>query len=71
MKLGTLGLPSYRSFSLEELEAATNNFETSAFMGEGSYGQVSYNFMHINLSEESIHRIMLYIFIKKNVDSVV
>ncbi|XP_039139340.1 LOW QUALITY PROTEIN: probable inactive leucine-rich repeat receptor-like protein kinase At3g03770 [Dioscorea cayenensis subsp. rotundata] len=40
MKLGTLGLPSYRSFSLEELEAATNNFETSAFMGEGSYGQM-------------------------------
>ncbi|KAF8049374.1 hypothetical protein N665_2223s0001 [Sinapis alba] len=40
MKLGALGLPSYRTFSLEELEYATNNFESSAFMGEGSQGQI-------------------------------
>ncbi|MQL74606.1 hypothetical protein Taro_006990 [Colocasia esculenta] len=40
MKLGALGLPSYRSFSLEELEAATNNFDTSAFMDEGCHGQM-------------------------------
>nr|XP_010910488.1 probable inactive leucine-rich repeat receptor-like protein kinase At3g03770 [Elaeis guineensis] len=40
MKLGALGIPSYRSFSLEELVAATNNFETSSFMGEGSQGQM-------------------------------
>lgn len=40
MKLGALGVPSYRSFSLEELEAATNNFESSSFMGEGSHGQM-------------------------------
>lgn len=40
MKLGALGIPSYRSFSVEELEAATNNFELSSFMGEGSHGQV-------------------------------
>lgn len=40
MKLGALGIPSYRSFSVEELEAATNNFEPSRFMGEGSHGQV-------------------------------
>ncbi|THU45047.1 hypothetical protein C4D60_Mb02t13760 [Musa balbisiana] len=40
MKLGTLGIPSYRSFSLEELEAATNNFETSSLMGKGSHGQL-------------------------------
>ncbi|URD85483.1 STYKc [Musa troglodytarum] len=40
MKLGALGIPSYRSFSLEELEAATNNFETSSLMGEGSHGQL-------------------------------
>ncbi|EHA8590993.1 putative inactive leucine-rich repeat receptor-like protein kinase [Cocos nucifera] len=41
MKLGALGIPSYRSFSLEELVAATNNFETSSFMGEGSHGYIS------------------------------
>ncbi|KAL9436380.1 hypothetical protein AB3S75_022432 [Citrus x aurantiifolia] len=40
MKLGVLGLPAYRTFSLEELEEATNNFDTSAFMGEGSQGQM-------------------------------
>lgn len=40
MKLGALGLPSYRTFSLDELEEATNNFDTSTFMGEGSHGQV-------------------------------
>lgn len=40
MKSGTLGLPGYRTFSLEELEESTNNFDTSAFMGEGSHGQV-------------------------------
>lgn len=40
MKLGALGLPAYRTFSLEELEEATNNFDTSAFIGEGCQGQV-------------------------------
>lgn len=40
MKLGELGLPAYRTFSLEELEQATKNFDTSAFMGEGSHGQM-------------------------------
>jgi hypothetical protein len=40
MKLGALGLPAYRTFSLEELEEATNNFDTYAFMVEGSQGQV-------------------------------
>lgn len=40
MKLGALGLPAYRTFSLEELEVATKNFDTSAFMGEGSHGEV-------------------------------
>lgn len=39
-KLGALGLPAYRTFSLEEIEEATNNFDTAAFMGEGSQGQV-------------------------------
>ncbi|XP_020580299.1 probable inactive leucine-rich repeat receptor-like protein kinase At3g03770 isoform X2 [Phalaenopsis equestris] len=40
MKLGALGIPSYRSFSLDELEAATNNFDTSTYIGEGSLGQM-------------------------------
>lgn len=40
MQLGTLGVPAYRAFSLEELEEATNSFDTSTFMGEGPHGQV-------------------------------
>ncbi|RWR85415.1 putative inactive leucine-rich repeat receptor-like protein kinase isoform X1 [Cinnamomum micranthum f. kanehirae] len=40
MRLGALGLPPYQTFSLEELEKATNNFETSTFIGEGSHGQM-------------------------------
>ncbi|KAH6802544.1 Leucine-rich repeat protein kinase family protein [Perilla frutescens var. frutescens] len=40
MKLGALGLPPYRTFSLEELEEATNNFHASTFMGEGSRGEM-------------------------------
>ena len=48
MKLGALGIPSYRSFSLEELVAATNNFETSSFMGEGSQGQVCHCFCYVH-----------------------
>ncbi|XP_048137686.1 probable inactive leucine-rich repeat receptor-like protein kinase At3g03770 isoform X3 [Rhodamnia argentea] len=40
MKLGALGLPPYRTFSLEEIEEATGNFDTSAFIGEGSHGQM-------------------------------
>lgn len=30
-----------REFSMEELMEATNNFNSSAFMGEGSNGKVS------------------------------
>ncbi|TKY46320.1 inactive leucine-rich repeat receptor protein kinase [Spatholobus suberectus] len=40
MKFGTVGLPPYRAFSLEEIVAATNNFDTSSFMGEGSQGKM-------------------------------
>ncbi|XP_043690989.1 probable inactive leucine-rich repeat receptor-like protein kinase At3g03770 isoform X2 [Telopea speciosissima] len=39
-KLGALGLPAYRTFSLEELEEATHNFDSSTFMDEGSHGQI-------------------------------
>ncbi|KAK3405258.1 hypothetical protein EUGRSUZ_K01521 [Eucalyptus grandis] len=40
MKLGALGLPPYRTYSLEEIEEATGNFDTSAFISEGSHGQM-------------------------------
>eukprot|EP00268_Persea_americana_P031891 TRINITY_DN3114_c0_g1_i6.p1 TRINITY_DN3114_c0_g1~~TRINITY_DN3114_c0_g1_i6.p1 ORF type:complete len:789 (+),score=134.23 TRINITY_DN3114_c0_g1_i6:1277-3643(+) len=40
LRLGALCLPAYRTFSLEELQEATNNFETSTLMGEGSHGQM-------------------------------
>ncbi|KAL1352372.1 hypothetical protein AAHE18_06G161900 [Arachis hypogaea] len=39
-KFGTVGLPSYRSFSLEEIEAATNYFDTASLMSEDSYGKM-------------------------------
>lgn len=40
MKLGA-ALPAYRTFPLEELKEATNNFDTSDFMGETPNGQVT------------------------------
>lgn len=40
MKMGA-NLPAYRTFALEELKEATNNFGPSTFMGEGSHGEVS------------------------------
>ncbi|XLU26100.1 hypothetical protein S245_062166, partial [Arachis hypogaea] len=36
---GSVGLPPYRAYSLEEIEVATNNFDSARFMGEGSQGQ--------------------------------
>ncbi|XP_047314094.1 probable inactive leucine-rich repeat receptor-like protein kinase At3g03770 isoform X1 [Impatiens glandulifera] len=39
-KLGAQGAPTYRSFSFEEMEEATNNFDKSTFLGEGSLGKV-------------------------------
>ncbi|KAI8029728.1 putative inactive leucine-rich repeat receptor-like protein kinase [Camellia lanceoleosa] len=39
-KLGTQGAPLYRSFTLEELEEATGNFEKSTFLGKGSLGKI-------------------------------
>ncbi|KAL1112570.1 hypothetical protein V6Z11_D02G134200 [Gossypium hirsutum] len=40
MRSAAIGLPRYRVFSLEEIEDATNNFNPSNFMGEGSQGQL-------------------------------
>ncbi|KAH1038969.1 hypothetical protein J1N35_040712 [Gossypium stocksii] len=40
MKLVTQGSPVSRLFSLEELEEATNNFDSSMFMGESSAGKL-------------------------------
>ena len=40
MPFAPLGLSTYRVLSYEEIEDATNNFDSSAFMGEGSQGQV-------------------------------
>ncbi|KAK7824150.1 putative inactive leucine-rich repeat receptor-like protein kinase [Quercus suber] len=39
MKLGA-SLPAYRSYALEELKEATDNFDASSLIGEGSHGQV-------------------------------
>lgn len=40
IKLGALGVPPYRTYSLKELEDATHNFDTSAFINDGPYGQM-------------------------------
>ena len=40
-KLGTEGVPACRVFSLEELREATNNFDRSTFMGDGSKEKVT------------------------------
>ncbi|XP_027338526.1 probable inactive leucine-rich repeat receptor-like protein kinase At3g03770 [Abrus precatorius] len=39
-KLGREDLPVCRSYSLEELKEATNNFDNSTFMGENIYGKL-------------------------------
>ncbi|KAI3896955.1 hypothetical protein MKX03_026714 [Papaver bracteatum] len=39
-KLGQQGIPTYRLFTAEELKEATNNFDQSAFLGEGSIGKL-------------------------------
>ncbi|GLU02221.1 hypothetical protein SLE2022_194810 [Rubroshorea leprosula] len=38
--LGTQGSPAYRMFSFEELKDATNNFDSSMLVGEGSIGKL-------------------------------
>lgn len=39
-KLGLQSAPAHRPFSLDELKAATNNFDNSTLMGEGSTGKI-------------------------------
>ncbi|KAK7317416.1 hypothetical protein RJT34_01625 [Clitoria ternatea] len=39
MKMGA-SLPAYRTFALDELKEATNNFDSSCFISEGSHGQI-------------------------------
>lgn len=39
-KLSSQGSPAHRSFSLDELKSATNNFDKSSLMGEGSTGKI-------------------------------
>lgn len=51
MKMGALGFPTYRTYVLDELKEATNNFNETSLIGEGSYGQVS------------IHTAILYLYI--------
>lgn len=40
-KLGVQGSPAHRPFSLDELKVSTNNFDSSALMGQGSTGKVN------------------------------
>ncbi|KAK4476679.1 hypothetical protein RD792_015839 [Penstemon davidsonii] len=40
MKLGALGIPPYRTFVLDQLKEATNNFDTTNLLGESSNGQL-------------------------------
>ncbi|KAM7279009.1 hypothetical protein ACFE04_006143 [Oxalis oulophora] len=40
VKLGAQGSPACRMFTLEELKEATYNFNSSAFLGEGSLGKL-------------------------------
>ncbi|XP_061342561.1 probable inactive leucine-rich repeat receptor-like protein kinase At3g03770 [Gastrolobium bilobum] len=39
MKMGA-SLPAYRTFALDELKEATNNFDSSCFISEGPHGQI-------------------------------
>lgn len=40
MRMVSLGLPPYHVFTLEEMEEATNNFDPTNLVGEGSQGQL-------------------------------
>lgn len=40
MRMTSFGLPPYHVFTLEDMEDATNSFDPSNLVGEGSQGQV-------------------------------
>lgn len=41
MMIGTLGVTSFRLFTIEELEEATNSFDLANMVEDGPRGQVS------------------------------
>lgn len=48
MMIGTLGLVPYQAFSIEDLEEATNSFDSSNLIEDGPQGQVAYGKEIIN-----------------------
>ncbi|XP_049384169.1 probable inactive leucine-rich repeat receptor-like protein kinase At3g03770 [Solanum stenotomum] len=58
--LGSQGAPSYRVFSMEELEEATEIFDKSALLGEGSIGKIYKgkleNGTYVAVRELTVHR---------------
>lgn len=40
-KVGNQSSPSYKVFTVDELEEATKNFDQSTLLGEGSFGKVA------------------------------
>lgn len=62
--MGNQSAPPYRVFSVEELEEATENFDQSTFLGEGSIGKVfhkRYDSLHTTLSKGFIKFISLVV----------
>lgn len=54
----SLGLPPYHVFTLEEMEEATNSFDPTNLVGEGSQGQVK---MLIHYKKQNENDIYYYI----------
>ena len=51
MSQPVLGFPPYCIFSLEEIEDATNNFDPSNLIAEGSQGQIKeFSYLFISSS---------------------
>lgn len=60
MRLSAVGLPPYRIFTLEEIEDATNSFDPSNLIGEGSQGGQVKNSHGITINNSICHFIMVY-----------